>query len=84
MPICLKSRRNGAAAARIACAPRKTVLGHFDAAATRSRVVLSQVDGDDTGLWMRRWRRLLVTAGVFACAGGGERGVSHYRVKASV
>jgi hypothetical protein len=39
--------------------------------------------GDDTNLWMRRWRWFfLATSGLFGYAGGSEWGVSHYRMKA--
>jgi len=46
--------------------------------------VLREVHGDETALWMRRWRWfLLATAGLFGYADGSEWGVSHYRLKAA-
>jgi cyclopropane-fatty-acyl-phospholipid synthase len=46
--------------------------------------VLRKVHGDETALWMRRWRWfLLATSGLFGYAGGSEWGVSHYRLKAA-
>jgi hypothetical protein len=40
--------------------------------------VLRKVHGDETALWMRRWRWfLLATSGLFGYAGGSEWGVSH-------
>jgi cyclopropane-fatty-acyl-phospholipid synthase len=47
---------------------------------------LRQVYGNDTALWMRRWRWrwfFLATAVLFGYAGGTEWGVSHYRMKAA-
>ena len=45
--------------------------------------VLREVYGEETPLWMRRWRWFfLATAGLFGYADGGEWGVSHYRMKA--
>ncbi len=47
--------------------------------ATRSKPFFTY--GDETGLWMRRWRRFfLATAGLFGYADGSERTVSHYRM----
>ena len=44
--------------------------------------MLRTVYGHDTQLWMRRWRRfLLTTSGLFGYADGDEWGVSHYRMK---
>ena len=44
--------------------------------------VLRKVYGNETQLWMRRWRWLLLaTAGLFA--DGDEWGVSHYRMRVS-
>ena len=46
--------------------------------------VLCHVHGDETALWMRRWRWFfLATAGLFGYAEGSEWGVSHYRMKAA-
>ena len=46
--------------------------------------MLREVHGDETALWMRRWRWfLLATAGLFGFDDGSEWGVSHYRLKAA-
>jgi cyclopropane-fatty-acyl-phospholipid synthase len=59
-------------------------LAGFDAQRSEIEPVLSDVYGDDTALWMRRWRWFfLATAGLFGYAGGSEWGVSHYRLKAA-
>jgi cyclopropane-fatty-acyl-phospholipid synthase len=80
MPICSRSRRNGAGAAR-----KRTALdwlGNFDRNRDEIESILRKVYGTDTALWMRRWRRFfLATAGLFGYAGGSEWGVSHYRMK---
>jgi cyclopropane-fatty-acyl-phospholipid synthase len=58
-------------------------LGNFDAHRNAIEAVLCDVYGQDTTLWMRRWRRFfLATAGLFGYAGGSEWGVSHYRMRA--
>jgi cyclopropane-fatty-acyl-phospholipid synthase len=58
-------------------------LKNFDAHRAEIEAVLRPVYGNDTNLWMRRWRWFfLATAGLFGCAGGSEWGVSHYRMKA--
>jgi cyclopropane-fatty-acyl-phospholipid synthase len=45
--------------------------------------ILRGIYGDDTALWMRRWRWFfLATSGLFGYADGSEWGVSHYRMKA--
>jgi cyclopropane-fatty-acyl-phospholipid synthase len=66
---------------------QRTALGwlqNFDAHRGEIEPVLRDVYGDDTVLWMRRWRRFfLATAGLFGYAGGSEWGVSHYRMKAA-
>ena len=50
----------------------------------RSKRILRDVYGNDTPLWMRRWRWFfLATAGLFGYAEGSEWGVSHYRMKAA-
>jgi cyclopropane-fatty-acyl-phospholipid synthase len=57
-------------------------LGNFDAHRDRIEAILRDVYGDDTALWMRRWRWFfLATAGLFGHADGSEWGVSHYRMK---
>lgn len=59
-------------------------LRNFDAHREEIEPVLREVYGAETALWMRRWRWFfLATAGLFAHAGGGEWGVSHYRMKAA-
>ncbi|WFU23946.1 cyclopropane-fatty-acyl-phospholipid synthase [Bradyrhizobium sp. CB1717] len=59
-------------------------LANFDAHRETIEEALRQVYGDDTGLWMRRWRWLfLVTSGLFGYAAGTEWGVSRYRMKAA-
>ena len=51
---------------------------------TEIESILRGVYGEDTALWMRRWRWFfLATAGLFGYAGGSEWGVSHYRMKAA-
>jgi cyclopropane-fatty-acyl-phospholipid synthase len=58
-------------------------LANFDAHRDAVERVLRGVYGDDTPLWMRRWRWFfLATAGLFGYADGSEWGVSHYRMKA--
>jgi cyclopropane-fatty-acyl-phospholipid synthase len=58
-------------------------LANFDAHSSEIEAVLRGVYGADTELWMRRWRWFfLATAGLFGFSGGGEWGVSHYRMKA--
>jgi cyclopropane-fatty-acyl-phospholipid synthase len=57
-------------------------LANFDAHRDAIEAVLQGVYGDDTALWMRRWRWFfLATAGLFGHADGSEWGVSHYRMK---
>jgi cyclopropane-fatty-acyl-phospholipid synthase len=59
-------------------------LANFDAHRDEIDAVLRPVYGNDTGLWMRRWRWFfLATAGLFGYADGSEWGVSHYRMKAT-
>jgi cyclopropane-fatty-acyl-phospholipid synthase len=59
-------------------------LANFDRHRDAIEAVLRGVYGDDTGLWMRRWRWFfLATAGLFGYADGSEWGVSHYRMKAA-
>jgi cyclopropane-fatty-acyl-phospholipid synthase len=58
-------------------------LGNFDSNRDEIEAILRQVYGNDTALWMRRWRWFfLATAGLFGYADGSEWGVSHYRMKA--
>jgi cyclopropane-fatty-acyl-phospholipid synthase len=58
-------------------------LGNFDAHRDEIEGILRQVYGNDTSLWMQRWRWFfLATAGLFGYADGNEWGVSHFRMKA--
>jgi cyclopropane-fatty-acyl-phospholipid synthase len=58
-------------------------LSNFDSHRDEIDGILRNVHGNDTPLWMRRWRRLfLATAGMFGYADGSEWGVSHFRMKA--
>jgi cyclopropane-fatty-acyl-phospholipid synthase len=58
-------------------------LANFDSHRAEIEVILRGVYGEDTALWMRRWRWFfLATAGLFGYADGSEWGVSHYRMKA--
>ncbi|MDP1883545.1 MAG: cyclopropane-fatty-acyl-phospholipid synthase family protein [Bradyrhizobium sp.] len=59
-------------------------LDNFDSHRDEIEAVLRGVYGNDTPLWMRRWRWFfLATAGLFGYAEGSEWGVSHYRMKAA-
>jgi cyclopropane-fatty-acyl-phospholipid synthase len=59
-------------------------LGRFDSHRDEIEAILRKVYGNDTPLWMRRWRWFfLATAGLFGYADGSEWGVSHYRMKAA-
>jgi len=59
-------------------------LGNFDLRREEIEQVLCHVYGEETALWMRRWRWfLLATSGLFGYADGSEWGVSHYRMKAT-
>ena len=59
-------------------------LANFDSHRDDIERVLREVHGDETALWMRRWRWfLLATAGLFGFDDGSEWGVSHYRLKAA-
>ncbi|SIO21715.1 cyclopropane-fatty-acyl-phospholipid synthase [Bradyrhizobium erythrophlei] len=59
-------------------------LVSFDAHRDEIEGILREVYGDDTALWMRRWRWFfLATAGLFGYADGSEWGVSHYRMRAA-
>jgi cyclopropane-fatty-acyl-phospholipid synthase len=58
-------------------------LDNFDRNRGEIESLLRAVYGNDTALWMRRWRWFfLATAGLFGYADGSEWGVSHYRMKA--
>jgi cyclopropane-fatty-acyl-phospholipid synthase len=58
-------------------------LGNFDSHRDEIEAIFRNVYGNDTALWMRRWRWFfLATAGLFGYADGSEWGVSHYRMKA--
>lgn len=57
-------------------------LANFDADRAEIERILRPVYGDETRLWMRRWRWFfLATAGLFGHADGTEWGVSHYRLQ---
>ncbi len=59
-------------------------LANFDRHRAEIETVLRDVYGEETPLWMRRWRWFfLATAGLFGFSGGDEWGVSHYRMKAA-
>ncbi len=60
-------------------------LKNFDAHRAEIESILRGVYGEDTALWMRRWRWFfLATAGLFGYADGSEWGISHYRMKVVV
>jgi len=59
-------------------------LANFDAHRDAIEASLRNVYGDETYLWMRRWRWFfLATSGLFGYADGTEWGVSHYRMRAA-
>jgi cyclopropane-fatty-acyl-phospholipid synthase len=59
-------------------------LANFDSQRDEIETILRKVYGENTALWLRRWRWFfLATSGLFGYAGGGEWGVSHYRMKAT-
>ena len=59
-------------------------LGNFDSHRTEIESILRGVYGEDTALWMRRWRWFfLATSGLFGYADGSEWGISDYRMKAA-
>ncbi|RZN08390.1 class I SAM-dependent methyltransferase [Bradyrhizobium genosp. SA-3] len=59
-------------------------LANFDAHGAAIEASLRKAYGEETALWMRRWRWfLLATSGLFGYADGTEWGVSHYRMKAA-
>jgi cyclopropane-fatty-acyl-phospholipid synthase len=58
-------------------------LANFDRHRAGIETILRDGYGEDTALWMRRWRWFfLATAVLFGFSGGDEWGVSHYRMKA--
>jgi cyclopropane-fatty-acyl-phospholipid synthase len=58
-------------------------LANFDSHRDQIEAILRTVYGNDTNLWMRRWRWFfLATSRLFGYAAGSEWGVSHYRMKA--
>jgi cyclopropane-fatty-acyl-phospholipid synthase len=58
-------------------------LANFDHHHDEIEAILRKVYGNDTALWMRRWRWFfLATAGLFGYADGSEWGISHYRMQA--
>jgi len=58
-------------------------LANFDSHRGEIEAILRTVYGNDTALWMRRWRWFFLAAsGLFGYAAGSEWGVSHYRMKA--
>jgi cyclopropane-fatty-acyl-phospholipid synthase len=57
-------------------------LANFDTHRDQIEAIFRDVYGNDTALWMRRWRWFfLATAGLFGYADGSEWGVSHYRMR---
>lgn len=59
-------------------------LENFDSHREEIETILTPLYGDETTLWMRRWRWFfLATAGLFGYADGLEWGVSHYLMKAA-
>ena len=59
-------------------------LANLDAHREEIERILRDVYGNETALWMRRWRWFfLATSGLFGHAAGSEWGVSQYRMKAA-
>jgi cyclopropane-fatty-acyl-phospholipid synthase len=57
-------------------------LVHLDRDSERITEILHAAYGADAVLWKRRWRLFfLATAALFGHAGGGEWGVSQYRLR---
>ena len=57
---------------------------YFDVHHDAIEKILREVYGEETGLWMRRWRwSFLATAGLFGYADGSEWGVSQSRMRAA-
>jgi cyclopropane-fatty-acyl-phospholipid synthase len=60
----------------------KDWLRRMDANRPAVDAVMRQTYGADASLWRQRWRLFfLATSGLFGHAGGGEWGVSHYRMR---
>src|SRR5258708_8385047 len=56
-------------------------LGNFDRNRDEIEAILRKVYGNDTALWMRRWRWFfLATARLFRYPAATESGDSHYRL----
>jgi cyclopropane-fatty-acyl-phospholipid synthase len=59
-------------------------LARFDLNRNDIERTLRDIHGDDTAIWMRRWRWfLLATAGMFGYAEGREWGISQYRMRSA-
>jgi cyclopropane-fatty-acyl-phospholipid synthase len=59
-------------------------LANFDARRDAIERILRDFYGNDTSLWMRRWRWFFLAAsGLFGYAEGREWGVSHYLMRAA-
>ncbi|MFB6458293.1 SAM-dependent methyltransferase [Bradyrhizobium tunisiense] len=59
-------------------------LANFDTHRDAIEASLRKAHGEQTALWLRRWRWfLLATSGLFGYADGTEWGVSQYRMKAA-
>ncbi len=59
-------------------------LMNFDRNANRIVRILSPVYGDETQVWLRRWRLFfLATSGLFGYRDGEEWGISQYRLRPS-
>lgn len=57
-------------------------LSNFDRNRHAIEAIFRKVYGDETQLWMTRWRWFfLATSGLFGYGGGGEWGVSHYLLR---
>jgi cyclopropane-fatty-acyl-phospholipid synthase len=66
---------------------RRTAMdwpANFDANADAVAELMRETYGAQAPVWTRRWRLFfLATAGLFGYAGGGEWGVSQYRLRAT-
>ena len=59
-------------------------LARFDSHRHDIERTLRDIHGDETAIWMRRWRWFfLATAGMFGYAEGSEWGVSQYLMRAA-
>ena len=59
-------------------------LINFDHHADRIGTILAPVYGDETQVWLRRWRLFfLATSGLFRYRNGSEWGISQYRIRHS-